>query len=298
MRGHGDSAWSPEGAYLVQDYVKDLEGAGRAAAPPAASRCSATPPAAASRRSSRASIPISSSGWSSRTSGPSGRRTSPTRSRARVEQEANGWASEDELVQQLAAANRRTPEPLLAHVRAFRPQAASRRASRVEARSESREGLRRDGAVGLGVEDQRAGALRHRRRQPHRPARDAAAAQRHAPQLPHRRHAGPGPLSDEEDTAGFHENRWSLPWWSCCWKPRLCKITGKTFFNSPQPGAPARAGAAPRVPPGANRRKVEESGHQGHDRRADGVHHEDDARAACRPTSSRRRSAASSTASA
>lgn len=26
MRGHGDSAWSPEGAYLVEDYVKDLEG--------------------------------------------------------------------------------------------------------------------------------------------------------------------------------------------------------------------------------------------------------------------------------
>jgi pimeloyl-ACP methyl ester carboxylesterase len=25
MRGHGDSAWSPEGAYLVEDYVKDLE---------------------------------------------------------------------------------------------------------------------------------------------------------------------------------------------------------------------------------------------------------------------------------
>src|SRR5215813_337628 len=25
MRGHGDSGWSPEGAYLVQDYVKDLE---------------------------------------------------------------------------------------------------------------------------------------------------------------------------------------------------------------------------------------------------------------------------------
>ena len=26
MRGHGDSDWSPEGAYLVEDYVKDLEG--------------------------------------------------------------------------------------------------------------------------------------------------------------------------------------------------------------------------------------------------------------------------------
>src|SRR5580658_7381599 len=25
MRGHGDSEWSPEGAYLVEDYVKDLE---------------------------------------------------------------------------------------------------------------------------------------------------------------------------------------------------------------------------------------------------------------------------------
>src|SRR6201981_3687661 len=26
MRGHGDSGWSPAGAYLVEDYVKDLEG--------------------------------------------------------------------------------------------------------------------------------------------------------------------------------------------------------------------------------------------------------------------------------
>src|SRR5262245_13661144 len=26
MRGHGDSAWSPDGAYLVEDYVKDIEG--------------------------------------------------------------------------------------------------------------------------------------------------------------------------------------------------------------------------------------------------------------------------------
>src|SRR5262245_15227874 len=26
MRGHGDSAWDPQGAYLVEDYVKDIEG--------------------------------------------------------------------------------------------------------------------------------------------------------------------------------------------------------------------------------------------------------------------------------
>jgi len=25
MRGHGDSDWSPAGAYLVEDYVKDIE---------------------------------------------------------------------------------------------------------------------------------------------------------------------------------------------------------------------------------------------------------------------------------
>src|SRR5262245_32757662 len=25
MRGHGDSGWDPQGAYLVEDYVKDIE---------------------------------------------------------------------------------------------------------------------------------------------------------------------------------------------------------------------------------------------------------------------------------
>ena len=29
MRGHGDSAWDPKGAYLVEDYVKDIEGLAR-----------------------------------------------------------------------------------------------------------------------------------------------------------------------------------------------------------------------------------------------------------------------------
>src|SRR5215510_5291772 len=26
MRGHGDSSWDPKGAYLVEDYVKDIAG--------------------------------------------------------------------------------------------------------------------------------------------------------------------------------------------------------------------------------------------------------------------------------
>jgi esterase len=29
MRGHGDSGWDPRGAYLVEDYVKDIEGLAR-----------------------------------------------------------------------------------------------------------------------------------------------------------------------------------------------------------------------------------------------------------------------------
>jgi esterase len=29
MRGHGDSGWDPKGAYLVEDYVKDIEGMAR-----------------------------------------------------------------------------------------------------------------------------------------------------------------------------------------------------------------------------------------------------------------------------
>jgi hypothetical protein len=32
MRGHGDSAWSPEGAYLVEDHAKDLAGVIRSSA--------------------------------------------------------------------------------------------------------------------------------------------------------------------------------------------------------------------------------------------------------------------------
>ena len=26
MRGHGDSGWDPQAAYLVEDYVRDIEG--------------------------------------------------------------------------------------------------------------------------------------------------------------------------------------------------------------------------------------------------------------------------------
>ena len=60
-----------------------------------------------------------------------------------VQQEANGWASEDELVASWSTQNRRTPEPLLRTYAHFGTKRASRRPSGLEARSESGEGVRR-----------------------------------------------------------------------------------------------------------------------------------------------------------
>jgi pimeloyl-ACP methyl ester carboxylesterase len=112
MRGHGDSAWSPEGAYLVQDYVKDLEGlfdqmqlrqvtllgnstGGRVAQVYAGLH------------------PMRVDKLVVEDVGPERPRNIADAFARRVEQEKNGWASEDELVAQLVTQNRRTPEPLL-----------------------------------------------------------------------------------------------------------------------------------------------------------------------------------------
>jgi pimeloyl-ACP methyl ester carboxylesterase len=112
MRGHGDSAWSPEGAYLVQDYVKDLDAL------------------VAQLRLRRVTLLGNSTGGRVaqvfaglhpelverlvvEDVGPERPQNIADAFARRVAQEANGWASEDELVQQLSAANRRTPEPLL-----------------------------------------------------------------------------------------------------------------------------------------------------------------------------------------
>jgi pimeloyl-ACP methyl ester carboxylesterase len=112
MRGHGDSAWSPEGAYLVQDYVKDLEGL------------------VDQLRLTRVTLLGNSTGGRVaqvyaglhpdnvarlvvEDVGPERPQNIADAFARRVEQEKNGWASEDELVAQLVTQNRRTPEPLL-----------------------------------------------------------------------------------------------------------------------------------------------------------------------------------------
>jgi pimeloyl-ACP methyl ester carboxylesterase len=112
MRGHGDSAWHPQGAYLVEDYVKDLEAVVK------------------ELRIQRVTLLGNSTGGRVvqvfaglhpdivdrvivEDVGPERPQDIADGFARRVEQEANGWATEDELVKQLVAQNRRTPEPLL-----------------------------------------------------------------------------------------------------------------------------------------------------------------------------------------
>ena len=127
MRGHGDSAWSPEGAYLVEDHVKDLEGL------------------VAQLGLKRLTLLGNSTGGRVvqvfaglhpdlverlvvEDVGPERPQDIADAFARRVQQEANGWASEDELVAQLVMQNRRTPEPLLRTYAHFglKPQANGR----------------------------------------------------------------------------------------------------------------------------------------------------------------------------
>lgn len=112
MRGHGDSAWSPEGAYLVQDYVRDLEGL--------VSELRLTKVTLLGNSTGGRVAQVYAGLHPDRVDklvvedvGPERPQNIADAFARRVEQEKNGWASEDELVAQLATQNGRTPEPLL-----------------------------------------------------------------------------------------------------------------------------------------------------------------------------------------
>jgi esterase len=127
MRGHGDSAWSPEGAYLVEDYVKDLESLvgqlglrkltllGNSTGGRVVQVFAGLHPDLVER------LIVEDVG-------PERPQDIADSFARRVQQEANGWASEDELVAQLVMQNRRTPEPLLRTYAHFglKPQANGR----------------------------------------------------------------------------------------------------------------------------------------------------------------------------
>jgi pimeloyl-ACP methyl ester carboxylesterase len=112
MRGHGDSGWSPQGAYLVEDYEKDLEAfidklhlenlvllgnstGGRVVQ------------VYAGLHPDRVSRLISEDVGPERTNDIASAFT------RQVQQEADGWANEEELLAQLKRSNPRTPEEIL-----------------------------------------------------------------------------------------------------------------------------------------------------------------------------------------
>src|SRR5581483_6131722 len=112
MRGHGDSGWSPEAAYLVEDYVKDLAAfveqlnlrnivllgnstGGRVAQ------------VYAGQHPDRVSRLISED------VGPERPNEIASAFARQVEQESNGWATEDELLASLRKANPKIPPEIL-----------------------------------------------------------------------------------------------------------------------------------------------------------------------------------------
>jgi esterase len=112
MRGQGDSGWSPEGAYLVEDYVKDLEPfvqqldlrnivlLGNSTGGRVAQVYAGLHPDRVARLISE-------------DVGPERPNEIASAFSRQVEQEANGWASEDELLASLKRANPRVPEEVL-----------------------------------------------------------------------------------------------------------------------------------------------------------------------------------------
>lgn len=112
MRGHGDSAWSPEGAYLVEDYAKDLEAfvehfdlrgvtlLGNSTGGRVVQVYAGLHPARVAR------LIVEDVG-------PERPNEIASAFARRVRQEQQGWASEDELVTSLRRTNPRTPETLL-----------------------------------------------------------------------------------------------------------------------------------------------------------------------------------------
>src|SRR5262245_55115774 len=112
MRGHGDSSWSPAGAYLVEDYLEDIEGLvsqlkldgitflGNSTGGRVVQVFAGRHPELVSR------LIVEDVG-------PERPQEIASGFARRVQEEANGWTSEGDLLAQLVKQNPRTPETLL-----------------------------------------------------------------------------------------------------------------------------------------------------------------------------------------
>jgi len=112
MRGHGDSAWSPNGAYLVADYVKDLEGF--------AEQLNLRGLLLLGNSTGGRVVQVYAGLHPDRVArlivedvGPERPTDIAAAFQRQVQQEASGWASEDELLESLKRSNAKTPENIL-----------------------------------------------------------------------------------------------------------------------------------------------------------------------------------------
>lgn len=118
MRGHGDSDWSPDAAYLVEDHVKDLEGLiqhlelkrvtlwGNSTGGRVAQVYAGLHPDMVERVISE-------------DVGPERPQSISDNFARRVAREANGWASEAELVKDIMQRAPRTPEAIIRNFAQF-----------------------------------------------------------------------------------------------------------------------------------------------------------------------------------
>lgn len=112
MRGHGDSDWSPEGAYIVEDYVQDLEAFVdrlnlRRLTLLGNSTGGRVVQVYAGLHPERVARLISEDVGPERTNEIASAFT------RQVQQEQDGWASEDDLLASLKKSNPKTPEEIL-----------------------------------------------------------------------------------------------------------------------------------------------------------------------------------------
>jgi pimeloyl-ACP methyl ester carboxylesterase len=112
MRGHGESAWSPDAAYLVEDHVKDLSGLIR--------QLGLTRVTLWGNSTGGRVVQVYAGLNPDRVERVISEDVGPERPpdisqgfAKRVAREANGWTSEDELVQALVKRAPRTPEAIL-----------------------------------------------------------------------------------------------------------------------------------------------------------------------------------------
>jgi esterase len=112
MRGHGDSAWSPEGAYVVEDYVKDLEAF--------VAKLDLRGLTLLGNSTGGRVVQVYAGLHPDRVArlivedvGPERTNDIASAFSRQVQNEVNGWASEDELVAFLKKSNAKTPDAIL-----------------------------------------------------------------------------------------------------------------------------------------------------------------------------------------